>query len=1012
MVDASTATMTSSITTNYINEMPMINVGKRRQIIAYLKFLPGLSNYAEDGPSVDGAMRGSNEFFVDGAPASTQPNMQGGYGENSLAVEHVGEFNVVTNAFNAEYGRTGTWFASITTRSGTNQVHGSVFDYFANDHLNARGFFPSRRTVLRQNEAGFTLGGPVFIPKIYDGRNRTFFFFGQQLFYKRSLGTGELLTIPTMAFRTGDFSNFRDSSGNIIPIFDPASQRPDGKGGFVRDQFAGNQIPSSKISPISANIMALMPPPDLPNAQALNYHNRTGTHPRYDSFVSTPKIDHSFSDRQKLAVSYSRHYLPWIIAGRGWGVDNPLEGLQDPKMIFSRTGRISLDSIIGPTLLNHFTFGVNRYENVTQTKGTGQGWNQKLGLSGLPYDNGAIPDLRFSGGTAAPLRVSNPDWYFQGYTPLTFTENLTWIKGRHSLKFGAIYILETQSVADGRTAQGMFTFTNLQTSQPNAGSNLSRWGSATASFVLGAVSAGQTQNRFASTFIYPSWGLFAQDEWRVGKLTVSYGLRWEYSPAGYERFDRTSNFDPTAPNPDAGGITGAIVFAGTCSGCLGHRDSVDTWRRGFAPRLGLAYELNSKTVLRASGGIYYSVKRVAPGTTGYQVVPIFSSADSFSPAFNWGNGFPQNFKRPPVIDPSISNFQSTSYLSPGSTRLPQTLNWTFSLQRQLAATLALELDYVGSHTTHIANTTLGFPDIVNQSYLSLGSTLLQKINSAAAAAAGIKSPFPGFENSSYNTVAQALKPFPQYTSISGGDPIGVAHYNALHVKLNKRYANGLTSQVYYSWTKNISNADGGTYQYPLSPAGEMSISPVGPPHVFGASVSYELPFGPGKRFLTGRTAGLLAGGWEIAAFGRYSSGLPLTITVPNNLSSLGYPGKRATAVVGQPVHMQSNPRDFEPAKDRYLNSGAFSIPGSFQFGNTARVLDWARSWTDKTESISLSKRISIYERAHLVTRADFDNPFNFVRWSAPITDLSDANFGKVTASSPGRTIQISMSFEF
>ncbi len=282
MVDASTATTTSSMTTKYINEMPFIYVGRDRKIIDYLRFLPGLTLGDQNNPAAYGAMRSSNEFFVDGAPGSAQPNQQGGYGENSMAIEHVGEFNVVTNAFNAEYGRTGNWFASVTTRSGTNQLHGSMFDYFANDKLNARGFFPSKRAVLHQNEGGFTLGAPIKIPKIYDGTNKTFFFFGQQLFYKRSLGAGNLLTIPTMAFRAGDFSKLTNAAGNVIPIFDPGTQRPDGTGGFIRDQFPGNQIPANRISPVSQKLMALMPPPDLPNAQSFNYYNRTGTDPKYD----------------------------------------------------------------------------------------------------------------------------------------------------------------------------------------------------------------------------------------------------------------------------------------------------------------------------------------------------------------------------------------------------------------------------------------------------------------------------------------------------------------------------------------------------------------------------------------------------------------------------------------------------------------------------------------------------------------------------------------------------------
>jgi hypothetical protein len=219
--------------------------------------------------------------------------------------------------------------------------------------------------------------------------------------------------------------------------------------------------------------------------------------------------------------------------------------------------------------------------------------------------------------------------------------------------------------------------------------------------------------------------------------------------------------------------------------------------------------------------------------------------------------------------------------------------------------------------------------------------------------------------------------------------------------------------AFYTWTKNMTNAEGGTYQYPLDPGAEISVSSDGPPHVLVTSLAYELPFGPGKAFLAAnRVLGCLVGGWEISGYVRRASGSALSMTVGNNLSALGYTGKRANYVAGQPVHLRSNPREFDPARDRFLNADAFAIPGSFEFGNTARVLNWARGWTGKSESISLRRRIRIHERVGLVVRADADNPFNFVRWSDPNTTRSDANFGRVTGASSGRAVQVNMALEF
>ncbi len=1020
MLDASNATLTAGLTTNYVNELPMINVGRRRQIFGYLKYLPGVDN-ASGNPRVNGSKAGSNEVFVDGAPTAAQPNQQGGYSDNAVSIEHVGEFNLVTNAFSAEYGRTGTWFANLTVRSGTNEFHGSMFDYFSNDKLNARGFFPATRPVLRQNEAGFALGAPVYIPKIYNGRNRTFFFFGQQFFYNRGAGAGNPLTIPTTDFRSGDFSGLRDAAGTTIPIFDPATQRSDGKGGFVRDQFPGNRIPAARFSPIAKNLFALMPDPDIPGAQTQNYYNRTGADPKYDSYVSTAKIDHGFSDRQKLSVTYSQHHNPWIISGRGWGLASPLEGLQDPKRVDTRTGRVNYDFIIRPTILSHTTVGVDRYENATSSQGVGEGWDAKLGLKGLPYPTGAIPYITFGGGTASPLTISNRDYSMRGFGRYSFNENLTWIHGRHSMKFGGNYIREYNNLFEGKDGHGSFSFSNAQTSQPNAGTNYSRWGSSTASFLLGAVSQGSTRSPFTAGYRWNFFSWFAQDEWRATtKLTVSYGLRWEFSPAGFEKYDRTSTFSPMTPNPAVGGIPGAIVFAGNCSGCIGGRNTVNDWKRGFAPRLGLAYQLDPKTVVRASGGIYYAVSRFNPGSDGYTVTPSFNSIDGYTPAFRWDDGFPQDFKRPPLVDPGLLNGQNVTYLSPGITRLPQTLTWTLSVQRQLAQSLALEVTYVGSHSTHLhdgdpgdnINDKLGFTNVVDSSYLALGNTLLQPITSAAAVAAGIKAPYPGFATSRTNTVAQALRPFPQYLNIAGGDPAGIARYNSLQTKVTKRYAGGLTMLAFYTWAKNMTNAEAGTYQTLLDRKSEVSVSADGSPHTFATSVAYELPFGPGKRYLSHGVLGHIAGGWELSGYARVNSGAALAITSSNNLGALGYAGKRASYVAGQPVHLDSNPRDFDPATSRYLNVDAFSIPAAYELGNTARVLDWARGWTSRSESMSLRKRIPIGERARLVTRADADNPFNFVRWSNPNTTRGDANFGKVTNASAGRRIQLNMSLEW
>jgi len=271
-------------------------------------------------------------------------------------------------------------------------------------------------------------------------------------------------------------------------------------------------------------------------------------------------------------------------------------------------------------------------------------------------------------------------------------------------------------------------------------------------------------------------------------------------------------------------------------------------------------------------------------------------------------------------------------------------------------------------------------------------------------------------------VGQSLRPYPQYLNVSEEwGPRGIGRFNSLQMKLTKRYSSGLTLLAFYTWSKNMTNSDTGpidlgpgegAVQNPTSRAGEVSVSTDGQPHVFVASGSYELPFGPGKKFLhQGAVLGRVVGGWQITAYCRYTDGSALAITGGNGISALGYPNIRANYLGGDPYKV-TNPRDFDPNRDLYLNAAAFATPSTFALGNTARVVDWVRGFSGKSESLSVAKRIPIKERVRAVVRADATNPFNLVRWSNPTTSITSSNFGKVTGASAGRVIQLNATVEF
>ncbi|MFB3777625.1 MAG: TonB-dependent receptor domain-containing protein [Bryobacteraceae bacterium] len=1028
LLDTATATRTASLGAKQIDELPFISFGEHANITSYLQYLPG----AESTPAITGSPSGSNtspimngsqamatEVFVDGAPASDGV-FQGSIWENGSTPNHYAEFNIVTNAFSAEYGRTGTWFYSVTTKGGTNDVHGSVYDNFVNTALNARDFFTATRQIYHQNGGGYTLGGPVYIPKVYDGRNKTFFFFGQDLFYSKGAMTGTLMTIPTMAMRQGDFSGYRDGAGNVIPVFDPSST----DASRVRTQFPGNQIPLSRFSAVSKNVLALMPPPDLPGVNN-NWRSRTGANPLFNNFTETTRVDHSLSDRQKFYISYADQYRPRKIAGIGWGAESPLEGLQY-QPLHSRTARLNVDSTFRTTLINHVTFGYDYYLNPAVDYTAGQGWNTKLGLRNLPYDTGSFPSISFSGGTNAPTRIGGGQYSYLGTSRWTFNDSLTWIKGSHFLKFGGSYWFNIRNDRAKANGNGTWTFTNQITSQPTA-AQYGSWGSSFASFLLGEVGTTSTKGGTYLAARVPYQALFVQDEWHVSnRLSLSLGLRWENNSPPYDKYDRWANFSPTTPNTRAGNILGALVFAGKGPGTINARTTIKPWRKGFAPRFGYVYQFTPRLVMRGSFGIYYAPPAFGGSTPGanaltlqwYQSAVTFSSPDGYTPYYQWDSPYPSY--TPAVNDPTFLNGQSVAWYKDDWARMGPIVNWTVGFQYQLSSNMLLDVSYLGRHATSQQASALNSPNVLDPSYLALGTLLTQRADSAAAVAAGIRLPWAGFGSFNLPTVGQALRPYPQYSGITHQDAqVGIARYNSLQIKLTKRYSHGLMIMSSFTWSKNLTNIPsgffgGGNVQGPWERNKIISPSPTTLPADFKISLVYDLPFGAGKALLNKNNKLLngFAGGWQVVFFMERASGSAMSISAANTLSSYGIAAKRASVNLGVPLTLQTDMGSFEPATDKYINRAAFYSPSTYELGNTATTLDWLRGWPLKAESASINKTFRIYERLSFKLGCDFQNPFNFVRWNNPVTNLTASNFGMVTGTAPGRRVQLNAEINF
>ena len=490
----------------------------------------------------------------------------------------------------------------------------------------------------------------------------------------------------------------------------------------------------------------------------------------------------------------------------------------------------------------------------------------------------------------------------------TLDENLSWTKGKHAFKFGA-EIGRNQEIRFIKPGvAGSFTFNSLSTSS-SASDNV-EWDSI-ASMLLGAVDQASSYIPLEEDFLYYHTGIFAQDDWHITpQLTVSYGIRWDFMPPYSEAHNYETAFESDITNPQAGNLPGALAYAGSGTGKYG-KSFQDTWYHGFAPRLGLAYQLNKKTMVRASSGIYYANSGNVPpfldtAAAGYSANPSFLSGDGgFTPLYYWNQqSFPQNFEKPPAIDPSFLNGQNIGYIPRNGDRLPQTINWVLDIEREVAPNLALDVMYIGSHSTHLGlSGSASLRNYVPQSDLSMSFGLLAPCVSVATCP---QYPYAGFASrlGSSATVAQALRPYPQYLLIETDAallPEGKAHYDSMQIKLTKRMSYGLSGLAFFTWSKNLtdsagtpgsttySSSFGSILQYPGQ--NPVTVDPLNPAAIFGTSLSYELPFGKRRTFMSSAPAAVDAvlGGWTVSGSLRYTSGAAMQIEAFNFFAgNLGY----------------------------------------------------------------------------------------------------------------------------
>lgn len=1013
-------------------------------------------------------------MLLDGASVTTY--LAGDFGQAAPSLEALQEFRVQASGMSAEFRRTGGGIFNFVMKSGTNNWHGSAMAQFRNESMNANTFtnnaFGKPRQRDRKHNWAVSGGGPVLLPKLYNGQDKTFFYVAFEKYDETFRGMGQpTLTVPLPEMWDGDRSRYltnqvvgRDPLGrNIVrgTIYDPATTRTV-EGRMVRDPFYGNIIPKSRISQVAQKLGAIFKeyyPPQVRDPDGRFALTRSRFGPGHNQLYMRKKqfslkVDQNLSDRHKINGVIAYMNRPRLLTdNKGgnnvWSDDLPAGGplsAAENNPFINHMARINYDFTISPSLLNHLLVAVNRSKSHHEAAHVGEGGPRILGLTGEGIDpNGAWPNINFmSGDRVNFVDVGFDQINLQFGTSYQVANTLSWFRGKHLLKMGVDGRLNRFNTIRIQNSGGSFAFDRQATGLVGN----SFVGHAFTSMLLGEVNnaAGRTSFETGSEFRYLA--LFVNDDIKVSRrLTLSVGLRWEYQPGQTEMYDRLYSFCRTCIDPATKGVPGALVYAGKGEGRNGKRGFVENRYNAFGPRFGLAYQLTDKFVFRAGYGIFYLPRvpndwaGVPYGSQiGFAGTNVVTRARVGYGTFNWDNGYPGRFVSG-TLDPShAQRYWGPVYWHPEGGVNPYVQQWNANFQQELPGRVVLDLGYVGSKGTKIwANQLHQFnqlrPEVVQRFRDDLQNVWFNTTADIPPGARAAGAVYPFAEGTKWISLQQSLQPFPQIpdwsTFLAWSVPDGFSTYHSMQISLNKRYSNGVAWLANYTLSKNIGNLDTAfnTWVNEGRPmdfynlALEKSVSPYDQTHVVKAAATFELPFGRGRRFGADMPRALdwLVGGWTIQYIGSYSSGTPLQFPGTGTPNS-NFATNRAVIdnPRGESLYQSFDPRRFDMSSistrtpnHLYVKTSLIRDPAPYERGNAAYTISQIRGFGYYNEDFGLQKNFRVAERFRFQLRGEMLNGFNRHNFSRIATHPADPLFGQVTGvNDQHRVLQFGMRLDF